>query len=68
MKNLLKVTCYTLATAFVFVISQFSVLAAANTSNDSSLSGAQVIGGVAVLVAAILIPTMRSARKANANS
>ena len=68
MKNLLKVTSYTLATAFVFVISQFSVLAAANTSNDSSLSGAQVIGGVAVLVAAILIPTMRSARKANANS
>ncbi|HTB23851.1 MAG TPA: hypothetical protein VK711_00710 [Puia sp.] len=68
MKNLLKVTSYTLATAFVLVISQFSVLAAANTSNASSLSGAQVIGGVAVLVAAILIPTMRSARKANANS
>lgn len=68
MKNLLKVTSYILATAFVFLISQFSVLAAANTPNDSSLSGAQVIGGVAVLVAAIMIPTMRSARKANANS
>jgi hypothetical protein len=67
MKNLLKVTSYTLATAFVFVISQFSVLAASG-SNDSSLSGAQVIGGVAILVAAIMIPTMKGAHKAKANS
>ncbi len=64
MKNLLKVTSYTLATAFVFVISQSSVLAASGT-NDSSLTGAQVVGGVALLVAAIIVPTMKSARKAN---
>jgi hypothetical protein len=67
MKNLLKVTSYTLATAFVFVISQSSVLAA-SSANDSSLTGAQVIGGVALLVAAIIVPTMKSARKANANN
>jgi hypothetical protein len=67
MKNLLKVTSYTLATAFVFVISQSSVLAASG-ANDSSLTGAQVIGGVALLVAAIIVPTMKSARKANANN
>ncbi len=67
MKNLLKATSYTLATAFVFVISQSSVLAASG-SNDSSLTGTQVIGGVALLVAAIIVPTMKSARKANANN
>jgi hypothetical protein len=68
MKNLLKVTSYTLATAFVLVISQFSVLAASGPSNDSSLSGAQVIGGVALLVAAIMVPTIKGAHKAKANN
>jgi hypothetical protein len=66
MKNLAKVTSYILATALVFVLSQFSVLAASDTSNNSSLSAGQVIGGLALLIAAIMVPTMKSARKAKA--
>ncbi|MDP9040398.1 MAG: hypothetical protein M3N30_00345 [Bacteroidota bacterium] len=66
MKNLIKVSSYTLATALVFVLSQFSVLAAGNTETNSSLSGGQVVGGVALLIAAILVPTMKSAHKAKA--
>jgi len=67
MKNLIKVSSYTLATALVFVLSQTSALAAGTTDNsNSSLSAGQVIGGVALLVAAILVPTMKSARKAKA--
>jgi predicted transporter len=65
MKNLIKVTSYTLATALVFVLSQTSAFAADGSAN-SSLSGAQVIGGVALLIAAILVPTVKSARKAKA--
>lgn len=65
MKNFLKITSYTLATAFIFVLSQVSVLAASGTDNGSSLSGAQVVGGVALLIGAILVPTMKSARKAS---
>jgi hypothetical protein len=63
MKKLLKVTSYTLATALVLVLSQVSAFAAGTTTNDSSLSGGQVIGGVALLIGAILIPTIRGARK-----
>jgi hypothetical protein len=66
MKNLIKVTSYTLATALVMVLSQVSAFAADGTANSSSLSGAQVIGGFALLIAAILIPTIKSARKARA--
>jgi hypothetical protein len=66
MKHLIKVTSYTLATALVFVLSQVSALAANNTETGS-LTGAQVVGGVALLIAAILVPTMKSARKAKAN-
>jgi hypothetical protein len=67
MKHLIKVTSYTLATALVFVLSQVSALAASNTETNS-LSGAQVVGGVALLIAAILVPTMKSAHKARINS
>ena len=67
MKNLIKVSSYTLATALVFVLSQSSALAAGTTDNsNSSLSAGQVIGGFALLIAAILVPTMKSARKAKA--
>jgi predicted transporter len=66
MKNLAKVTSYILATALVFVLSQFTVLAANDTSNNSALSAGQVIGGLALLIAAIMVPTMKSARKAKA--
>ena len=66
MKNLSKVTSYTLATALVFVISQFSVLAEGTQNSNGALTGGQVIGGLALLIAAILVPTMKSARKAKA--
>jgi hypothetical protein len=66
MKNLIKVSCYTLATTLVLVASQFSALAEGNTSNDSTLSFGQVFGGVALLIAVILVPTIKSARKAKA--
>ncbi|HEY1870219.1 MAG TPA: hypothetical protein VGG71_04130 [Chitinophagaceae bacterium] len=65
MKNLIKVTSYTLATALVMVLSQASAFAADGNAN-SSLSGAQVIGGLALLLAVILVPTIKSARKAKA--
>ena len=66
MKNLLKATSYTLATALVFILSQSSALAEGTTQNSSTLSFGQVIGGVALLIAAILVPTIKSARKAKA--
>jgi ethanolamine transporter EutH len=66
MKNLIKVSSYTLATALVFVLSQTSAFAAGTTANDSTLSFGQVIGGVVLLIAVILVPTMKSARKAKA--
>jgi hypothetical protein len=66
MKNLLKASSYTLATALVFILSQSSALAAGTTQNDSTLSFGQVIGGVVLLIAVILVPTMKSARKAKA--
>jgi hypothetical protein len=66
MKNLIKVSSYSLATTLVLVMSQFSALAAGNTANDSTLSFGQVFGGVALLIAVILVPTMKSARKAKA--
>jgi hypothetical protein len=66
MKNLIKVSSYTLATALVMVLSQVSAFAADGNATNSSLSGAQVIGGVVLLVGAILIPTIKSARKAKA--
>ncbi len=66
MKKLIKVSSYTLATALVLVLSQFSALAAGETANNSTLSFGQVFGGVVVLVAVILVPTMKSFRKAKA--
>ena len=66
MKNLLKAISYTLATALVFILSQTSALAEGTTQNNSTLSFGQVIGGVVLLIAAILVPTIKSARKAKA--
>jgi uncharacterized protein (UPF0254 family) len=66
MKNLLKATSYTLATALVIFLSQFSALAEGTTQNSSTLSFGQVIGGVILLIAAILVPTIKGARKAKA--
>jgi len=66
MKNLLKAISYTLATALVFILSQTSALAEGTTQNNSTLSFGQVVGGVVLLIAAILVPTIKSARKAKA--
>jgi len=66
MKNLIKVSSYTLTTALVLVLSQFSAFAAGNTANDSTLSFVQVMGGITLLVAAIMVPTIKSSRKAKA--
>jgi len=66
MKNLIKISSYTLATTLAFILSQTSAFAAGNTSADSTLSFGQVITGIIVLVAVILIPTMKSSRKAKA--
>jgi hypothetical protein len=65
MKNLLKAISYTLATALVFILSQTSALAEGTAQNNSTLSFGQVIGGVVLLIAVILVPTMK-ARKAKA--
>ena len=65
MKNLLKATNYTLATALIFIVSQSSALAAGTTQNDSTLSFGQVISGIVLLIAVVLVPTLR-ARKAKA--
>jgi hypothetical protein len=68
MKNLIKVSSYILATVLVFVMSLASAFAAGNNGeNGSSLTAGQVIGGLAVLLLVILIPTMKSARKAEIN-
>ena len=65
MKNLLKAISYTLATALVFILSQTSALAEGTNQNNSTLSFGQVVGGVILLIAVIIVPTMK-ARKAKA--
>ncbi len=67
MKNLIKVSSYILATVLVFVMSQASAFAADGNANGSSLSAGQVVGGLAVLLAVILLPIMKSAKKAPVN-
>ena len=65
MKKLFKISCYMLATVLILLISQFSAFAANDSSNkDSSLSGIQVIGGLALLLFIILLPLVKKpARK-----
>jgi hypothetical protein len=68
MKNLIKVSSYILATVLVFVMSQASAFAAdGNTTSGSSLSAGQVIGGLALLLAVILLPILKSVKKAPVN-
>jgi hypothetical protein len=65
MKKLFKIAGYTMATVLAVILSQSSALAAGgSTGNDSALSGAQVIGGFAILVLVILLPILKSSRKA----
>jgi hypothetical protein len=68
MKKLSGIAGYTLATVLAFILTQSPVLAAdGSAGNESSLSAFQVIGGFAVLLLVILIPIMRSSKKANLN-
>jgi hypothetical protein len=64
MKKLLKISSYTLATIIAFVMSQGTVLAAGNATDNAGLSGGQVVGGLSILLLAILVPTIKKARKA----
>ena len=60
MKKLQKISAYILATVMMLLISQYSVFAASDPSNQgSSLSGIQVIGGFAVLLLVILLPLLK---------
>ncbi len=64
MKKLLKAAAYVLATVLAFTLTQSTALAAGgSTGNESTLSGAQVIGGFAILVLVILLPILKSSRK-----
>ncbi len=60
MKKLQKFSAYILTTVMVLLVSQYSVFAAGeNSNNDSSLSGIQVIGGLAILLLVILLPLLK---------
>jgi hypothetical protein len=64
MKKLFKISGYILATVMVLLVSQFSVFAANDSSsNGSSLSAMQVLGGFAVLVLVILLPLIKGVNK-----
>ena len=64
MKKLYKISSYILATVMVLLISQTSVFAADDSVNkDSSLSGMQVFGGLAVLLLVIFLPLVKKSKK-----
>jgi hypothetical protein len=64
MKKLIKTSGYILATLMVLLVTQLSVFAAGeNPGNNSSLSGIQVIGGLAVLLLVIFLPLVKSSAK-----
>jgi uncharacterized membrane protein YdjX (TVP38/TMEM64 family) len=64
MKKLIKTSGYMLATLMVLLVTQFSVLAAGDSAgNNSSLSGIQVIGGLAILLLVIFLPLVKGAAK-----
>jgi hypothetical protein len=64
MKKFIKTSSYILATLLVLLTTQFSVFAAGeNQANGSSLSGIQVIGGLAILLLVIFLPLVKGAAK-----
>jgi hypothetical protein len=64
MKKLYKISSYILATVMILLISQTSVFAADDSVNKgSSLSGMQVIGGLAVLLLVIFLPLVKKSKK-----
>ncbi len=56
MKSLVK----SIAVLGVIAVSTVSAFAASNATDTSSMSGASVVGGVALLVAAIVLPAFKS--------
>jgi ethanolamine transporter EutH len=64
MKKLIKISSYALATVIAFVISLGSAFAAGNTPENASLNSGEVVGGISILLLAILLPTIQRERKA----
>ena len=58
MKNLVK----SIAVLAVIVVSSVSVFAATNATDTSSVSGVQVVGGLALLLAAIVLPAFKGSK------
>jgi predicted transporter len=57
---------FALATALAVILSPVSVFAAAN-AEAGSLSSAQIIAGIAILITAITIPIIKWAHKSKLN-
>lgn len=66
MKNILKTASYTLVTLVAIGVFCFYAFATGN-SDSSPLNTGQVISGAVLLIAAILVPAMKSAFKSAAN-
>ena len=66
MKNFLKSIRFMIATLLLIVASQTSLLAegSGNQSQSSGLSAGQIIGGFAILLFVMLLPLVKTARKA----
>jgi uncharacterized integral membrane protein len=64
MKTIIKISGYLLATLMVLLFSQLSVLAAGEpVNNGSTMTFNQVVGGLAILLLAILVPLLKGSRK-----
>ena len=63
MKKLAKIFTYVLVTAMVLLVSQSTVFAASDSSNQNSLTGIQIFGGFAVLVLVIILPLLKRSNK-----
>jgi uncharacterized membrane protein YdjX (TVP38/TMEM64 family) len=69
MKKLIKISAYTLATLTLLLMTQFSVFAAGeNSGQNGSLSGIQVVGGLALLLLVIFLPLMKTTAKKNTSN
>ena len=62
MKKLIKVSSYILAITLSLVMFYVPAFAAGDNSDNGSLTGAQTVGGVAVLLLVILIPILKSSK------
>jgi hypothetical protein len=69
MKNFMKAIGFMLATLLLVIASQATVLAESNgnQTESSSLSSGQIIGGFAILLFVMLLPLVKTGRKAIAH-